>query len=138
MSGKMSEFLLCKSEYDLKELHCTKLFNHKQNREFLTKVAREYVPIEEQKNLWVLPEIDRYCTEAQKMVNNGMLFQNTKLYHLLQELYDKCTELLLWYGDEYLQLDEVAARDTFFELVEKGIKDSCCEIYAIIKIGRER
>ena len=54
----MSQFMLCKSKYDLKKLNCTKLLNYKINNELLTKVANEYVPVEEQKNLWVLQEIN--------------------------------------------------------------------------------
>lgn len=129
----MSQFMLCKSEYNLKELNCIKFLSCKINKELLTKVANKYIPIEEQKDLWVLQEIDKYCTETQKIINEGTLFKNTKLYYLLDKLYDKCTDLIVWYGSDYLQLDEISRRKDFFNLIEQGIRDPCCEIYIIIK-----
>ena len=129
----MSQFMLCKSKYDLKKLNCTKLLNYKINNELLTKVANEYVPVEEQKNLWVLQEIDKYCTETQKSMNEGISFKNTELYCLLNKLYDKCTNLILWYASDYLKLDEISKRKDFFDLIEQEIRYPCCEIYIIMK-----
>ena len=125
--------MLCKSEYNLKKLKCIKFLNYKINSELLTKVANEYVPVEEQKNLWVLQEIDKYCTEAQKSMNEGSPFQNTELYYLLNKLYDKCTNLILWYASDYLQLDEISNREEFFDSIEQEIRYPCCEIYMMLK-----
>lgn len=129
----MSQFMLCKSKHNLKNLNCIEFFNYKMNSELLAEVANEYIPIEEQKNLWILQEMDNYCTEAQQMMNEGILFKNTKLYYLLDELYNKCTDFILWYGSDYLELDEISERKDFFSLVEQGIRYPCCEIYLIMK-----
>ena len=51
----------------------------------------------------------------------------------MDKLYDKCTDLIVWYGSDYLQLDEISRRKDFFNLIEQGIRDPCCEIYIIIK-----
>jgi len=129
----MSQFMLCKSEHNLERLNCVKFLSYKRKSKFLIEVANEYVSIEEQKNLWILPEMDEYCTKAQKSMNEGNSFENTELYYLLDKLYDECTDFILWYASDYLQLDEISNREEFFDLIEQEIRCPYCELYIIMK-----
>ncbi len=129
----MSQFMLCESNNNLEDLACIKLKDYKANKNLFAKVVHEYLINKDLDKLWVLEDIDKYCVETQRFINEGIPFKNTKLYNLLYNLYNKCQCFILWYGDDYLELDSVTRQCDFFNLIAQEIKEPCCEIYIIMK-----
>lgn len=104
----MSQFMLCKSEYDLSGLGGTSLVILRENKELYQAMARKHHP-----NLsdFIFRAVDIHslCDE----VIEAERFTSSKLYAVLNELYEKCDQMLLWYGDEQEDLMEFHTKDDF-------------------------
>ena len=88
------------------------------------RILNDYFPNTDN-NIWIIEDIHDYCNEAQESKS----FINSKLYYILDKLYDVCDYMVLWYGSEYDDLDEVYSKKGLFEYVEHCLKNPCCEIY---------
>jgi hypothetical protein len=126
----MSQFMVCKSIYDLAEHNCVKIAHCKENREFYFDVVKDWFG-NVNDGIWVVPNIDIVFTQAQKQ-NGTHLFKMTKLYALLSMLFDVSEILILWYGSEYQDLDKISTRDQFLNYVEASIADPMCECYMYV------
>jgi len=127
----MSQFMLCKSAYDLTEQKCVRAVHNKDNKELYYRVIKDLFG-EVSKDIWVVPDIDCIFTQAQKY-NSIYSFETTELYTLLSMLYDVSEVLILWYSDEYSELDNVTTKEQFFSLVKESIAEPTCECYVYVK-----
>lgn len=87
---------MCKTDYNLKRFGGrVPILDEKKDMLFL-RVLNEY-HIRECRNVWVIENMDDYCS---KQLNCQEFFVS-KLYYLLSDLYDSCEWMILWYGNEY-------------------------------------
>jgi len=107
----MSQFMISRAEADLTDCGGIRLLDSKYNRELLLSVINDYFPNTDN-NIWIIEDIHDYCNEAQESKS----FVNSKLYYILDKLYDVCDYMVLWYGSEYDDLDEVYSKKGLFEL----------------------
>lgn len=52
-----------------------------------------------------------------------------KLFSLLNNLYEICEWMILWYGDEYDDLDVVHTKNELIDYVQHCIEKPGCELY---------
>ena len=97
------------------------------------RILNDYFPNTDN-NIWIIEDIHDYCNEAQESKS----FVNSKLYYILDKLYDVCDYMVLWYGIEYADLDEVYSKKGLFEYVEHCLENTCCEIYLRIDKMKKR
>ena len=123
----MSQFMLCKSKQDLTEQKCIKLADC-DDKFFLLKVAEELFSNDMIADIWVRPDIDSLFTQAHEY-NNIRPFETTELYLLLSTLFDVSEVLILWYSNDYHDLDHINTKEHFFDVVKESIRDSMFECY---------
>ena len=128
----MSQFILCKTSSDLSNQSGIKVSECPGGQRALMRVVREYFPDDEGDDIWFIENIDSLFTQAQEEVYDRA-FEKTELYILLHELYDVSDRLVLWYSDDYQDLDCVATKEEFFNIVEEGIKTPICECYIYLQ-----
>ncbi len=118
--------MMCKSKANL-EKYGGKLFVlQKTNNELYRSVLNKYYPDAEYYNIWIIDNIHDFCNE----VLDYDSFIISKLYHELDELYDLCEWMILWYGGEYDNLKEIHTKKEFLNYVKFCVENPCCEIYA--------
>lgn len=126
----MSQFMLCKTKNNLKKRGFIKLIDYNNiNKEFLINVALEYFENESLNELWIFESIDRYCIEAQNNINLNNSFKSTQLYSLLEYLYNNCTHIIFWYGNDFFNLDVIKYEKGFYKYIFKCIIEPRCEVY---------
>lgn len=59
--------------------------------------------------------------------------KSSDLYHILNELYDLCEWIIMWYGGEFGNLEEVCTKVELMDIVKHCIGAPCCEIYVRAK-----
>lgn len=121
----MSQFMLCKSEYNLSDLGGTSLTLLQENKEIYQAMAKQYHPNLSDFTFWVM-DLQPLRDEAIEAKN----FTSSKFYTVLNELYEKCDQILLWYGDKQEGLTEFFTKDVFFDYVKECVENPCCEMYA--------
>lgn len=124
----MSQFMICKANFDLKKYGGRSLILNEKKDEFFFRVLREH-NIKEYDNVWIIGNIDDYCSE-QLHYND---FFVSKFYYFLNDLYDLCEWMILWYGNEYGNLDEVYAKDEFINYIQRCMEVPACELYVRVE-----
>lgn len=125
--------MLCESKEDLSELCCIPLSTVKGNEKFLDKIALDLFKKDTVERIWVVEDIDFYCTESQYALNCGVNFEMTRLHQILCDLYRKCDRLAMWYSSEYQDLDIITSIEDFTNRVEKYVRLPMCEVYLFVK-----
>ena len=120
----MSQYMMCKSNYDLSKYGRKLLGKSESNKVFLS-VLNEYYPKERDNNIWIIDNIDVFCNEV---INEDMFF-SSEVYCLLNRIYDLCEWIILWYGGEYNDLDVIYTKDELMKYVQHCIEKPCCELY---------
>lgn len=115
---------MCKSTYDLTKYGEKILCNNISNKIFL-RVLNEYYPEETNNSVWVIDRIDSYCNK----VLNVELFTSSQIFHLINSIYDLCEWIILWYGEEYDDLNVVYTKDELIKYIQQCIERPCCELY---------
>lgn len=128
----VSQFILCKTSNDLSSRGGIKVSEYVGDNKALVGVVKEYFPGDESDDIWFIENIDSLFTHAQEQVNEKA-FIHTELYTLLRELYEISDILVLWYSDDYQDLDCVATKTEFLNIVEGSIKTPTCECYVYLK-----
>lgn len=127
---EVSQFMMCKSKVNLEE-YGGKLFEfHQNNNNLYRSVLNKYYPYTDSYDIWIIENIHDFCNEVLDYDRFGL----SKLYHILDELYDMCEWIILWYGSEYYDLKEIHTKQEFFNYVKSCVKNPCCEIYAKVCI----
>jgi len=127
----MSQFMLCKSSRNLEKLGCVRIADCKLNREFLTKAARQVLACDTLHDIWEVSNFDDLLTQAQRQIVEQS-FETTELYSLLSSLFDASDTIVLWYGDEYQDLNHVNNKEQFLSSVRESLMDSMCECYLYV------
>lgn len=121
----MSQFMMCKAEFDLSKYGGKLLSLCDMNNMLFSSVLKRYFAVKEYSNIWIIEDIHDYCD---KVIDNKS-FNNSKLFYMLDNIYDLCDWILLWYGSEYDDLDEVYSKDEFITYIQQCVKNPCCELY---------
>lgn len=122
----MSQFMMCKSKANLEE-YGGKLFSlQKTNNDLYRSVLNKYYPDVEYYDIWIIENIHDFCSE----VLDYDRFIVSEFYHVLDELYDLCEWMILWYGGEYDDLEEIHTKEELLTYVKCCVENPCCEIYA--------
>lgn len=120
--------MMCKSKSDLKEYGGNLFGLQKSNNELYQSVLTKYYPNTEYYDVWIIENIHNLCNE----VLDDDRFIVSELYHILNELYDLCEWIILWYGGEYNDLEEVHSKNEFLNCVKCCMENPCCEIYLMV------
>jgi hypothetical protein len=73
--------------------------------------------------------IDMLCCEAQRNLNDNVLFTETELYNLINKLTSLEIEFWCWYGDDFLELNDISSIETLNQEIAKSISEPQCEVY---------
>ncbi|MDE6761768.1 MAG: hypothetical protein K2J90_14005 [Lachnospiraceae bacterium] len=98
----------------------------KTNNDLYRSVLNKYYLYVEYYDIWIIENIHDFCNE----VLDYDRFIVSELYHVLDELYDLCEWMILWYGGEYDNLQEIYTKEEFLNYVKCCVENPCCEIYA--------
>lgn len=121
----VSQFMMCKSKSDLKQYGGKRIYFEKENRGLYQSVLNKYYPNAESLDIWVIEGIHNLCDE----VLDYHRFISSELYHILNDLYDLCEWIIMWYGGEYDDLEEICTKEELIDIVKHCIEAPCCEIY---------
>jgi hypothetical protein len=117
---------MCKSKINL-EGYGRKLFSlQKIDNDLYQSVLNKYYPDVEYYDIWIIETIHDLCDEPLDYDS----FIVSELYHVLDKLYDLCEWIILWYGSDYDNLEELHTKKEFLKYVKCRIEYPCCEIYA--------
>ena len=108
----MSQFMMCKSKANLEEYGGELLSLEKTNNDLYRSVLNKYYPDVEHHNVWLMEEFDDFCNETLDYDR----FIVSELYRVLDEVYDLCEWMILWYGSEYDDLKEIETKKEFMFL----------------------
>ncbi len=120
----MSQFMMCKSTFDLTKYGGKKLCSSISNKIFY-RVLKEYYPEERDDSVWIIDRIDGYC---EKVLSKD-LFISSEIFQLINGIYDLCDWIILWFGDEYNGLDVVYTKNGLIKCIQQCIEKPCCELY---------
>lgn len=105
--------------------------------DFLSAIAAELFPNISLSDIYTLDvdgkDIDSLMLDAQKDVIDGIRFQETMLYDVVSELAASISELFLWYGSDYDDIDYVYDVPALLDIIESAVSDSACEVYVRYK-----
>ena len=127
----MSQFMLCKTSHNLVKQGCVRISDCKLNGEFLAKVTKEVFACDTLHDIWEMSNIDDLLTPSQRQIVEQS-FESTELYSLLFSLFDLSDIIVLWYSDEYQDLDYVNNKEQFLNSVKESVMDSMCECYLYV------
>ncbi|MBD5552549.1 MAG: hypothetical protein HDQ96_15510 [Lachnospiraceae bacterium] len=131
----MSECIICKGNDQLNDMD----FSIVDASGFLTKGA---FWLGGTSDIWTFKykgkEIDDIITDAQSKMNNGIQYQDTQIYKLLNCLMDNGIHFAMWYDTYVENLDICNTRDRLLETCYKQIMDKSgmCEVYIVSNIDK--
>jgi len=114
--------------YALTNQKCVKLVEYDENQKFLVEISKKLFGNINIGNIWVMPNVDTFFVQAQNE-NATQLFEYSELYQLLSIIFDKSEVLAMWYSNDYHDLENVATKEQFFDVIKDSINDSMCECY---------
>lgn len=123
------QFMMCKSKSDLKQYGGKQINYERENRGLYQSALNKHYPNAEYSDIWVIEGIHDLCNE----VLDYNRFISSNLYHILNELYDLCEWIIMWYGGEFDNLQEVCTKEELMDIVKHCIGAPCCEIYVRAK-----
>ena len=131
IKGKISvsQFLMCSSKSSLSDYGSNLTSLHGKNNKLLIDVSNKYLSMNSFDNLWVIEDIQSYCDK----VLDDTSFMHSKLYSILNDLYDKSDCMIFWYGNEYDDLEVLYSKNEMINYVTRCVTKPACEIYAIVK-----
>lgn len=129
----MSQFVLCIEDKPV-EVNAPFLRVSIEEDNFLSGVATDVFPETEKKNIFTVAALngkpfDSICTAAQVDLAEGKQFSDTELFLCLGWLLESSSNLVLWYGRDYDDLDCVYDRQSLLKKTEDAVVDSSCELY---------
>lgn len=74
-------------------------------------------------------DIDTLCCEAQRNIRDNSKFNTTELYILINKLISMETEFWFWYGDDFLELENISSTEVLRQEIIKSISEPQCEVY---------
>ena len=126
----MSECIICKGNNQLNDLG----FSIENACEFLMQGA---FWLGETSDIWTFrykgKEIDDIITDAQNQIHNGVRYQDTQVYELLNCLMDNNISFAMWYDIYVEELDLCSTKDEILETCYKQMMDESgmCEVYLV-------
>jgi len=123
--------MMCKSNYDLTK-YGKRIKNVCKSHELFMYVFKKYYPKEEDDNIWIIDGIDSLCNET---LDENM-FYTSEVYFLLNNICDICEWIILWYGNEYGDLDIVYTKSEFIRYIQRCIEKPGCELY--VRLCRDK
>lgn len=129
----MSQFLLCKAQCDLSQYGGVSLMQQQENKELYQAVLTKYHPGVSGATVLVIEQIHALCDKAIEKE----CFETSKLYSVLNELYEKCDWMLLWYGNEYEDVETFYTKEAFMDYVKESVNNPGGELYASVIVKRQ-
>lgn len=122
----MSQFILCKSNENLSRNGGILFDSEIENILLYQTVLEQYFPNIDNKNVWVIKDIHNFCDTQLKQEE----YLYSDIFCIMNRLYDVCEWILLWYGDDYRDLEELHTKERFLKYIGNKIENPCCELYA--------
>lgn len=82
-------------------------------------------------DIWTFKEIDTIITDAQCQMQNGMRYEDTQIYKLINCLIDNNICFAMWYADYIEELDVCNTKEEVLKTCYEQIMDKSgmCEVY---------
>ncbi len=135
----MSEYFLCKGEISQDKLKGV-IIEYHPFEDFFNQICEYFWKNENKENIWTMDidedtAFDNALTEAQRQINDGVVFEETAIYESLKQLLDYDVEIVMWYDEFYDDIPVVYSEADFFKAVYDGITDKSgmCEVYVRYK-----
>lgn len=79
-------------------------------------------------------EIDTIITDAQCQMHNGMRYEDTQIYKLINCLIDNNISFAMWYDDYIEELEVCNTKDEVLKACYEQImdKNGMCEVYIVL------
>ncbi|MBD5489917.1 MAG: hypothetical protein HDR13_14190 [Lachnospiraceae bacterium] len=121
----MSQFMICKSAFDLTQFGGKLINKDEEDYAFFISVVQKHYEEKTYSNIWTIEKIDDYSCE--QLDYNA--FISSKLFSLLNNLYEICEWMIFWYGNDYDDLDVVHTKNELIDYVRHCIEKPGCELY---------
>ena len=118
----MTQFMICKSKFDLGR-YGKRLTGDAANAEWLIAVAKHYFHPFAIDEVWNIERIDEYCADPR-------LYRD-RLVHIIDDLYGRSEMMVLWYSNDYIDLDVVATREDLMDFITREPADYPFELYIL-------
>ena len=125
----MSQFMICKSKSNLAAYGKCLVDNNICNKKMLLTVAQFHFQSFNMEDIWSIEHIHDYCDQAHELQNHT----NAKIYQLLDSLYNVSEVIVLWYGDDYKDLDNIETKEELIKHVKNVLISSNLELYLLAK-----
>ena len=126
----VSQFMICKSKYNLEKYGRKLIGLQNINIDLCHLVLEKYYPDVETCDVWIIEKIHNLCDE----VLDYEKFIVSELYQVLNNVYDLCEWIIMWYGGEYDDLEEIYSKEDFIDYVKCCVEVPCCEMYVRVCI----
>ena len=121
----MSQFMICKSSIDLTKFGGKLMNMNDKNNDLFISVVQEHYAEQTYSNLWIIEKIDDYSC---KQLYYDEFF-SSKLFFLLNNLYEICEWMIFWYASDYDELYVVHTKKELIDYVQQCIEKPGCELY---------
>lgn len=128
----MSECIICKGN---ENVLINKGFIIKDVDSFLSKGA--FWIGNQNDNMWTFiykgKDIDKIVTDANEQMHNGIPFEDTTIYNVINVLYDNHISFAMWYDIYFDDLDICKTKKEVLETCYNHIMDisGMCEVYIV-------
>lgn len=116
--------MLCKSRFDFYKYKAEPLELHLDNQNLFYDAVKSNFNTNDISNIWVISEIHDLINKAMNNYSSKKDFITTMSY-----FYDSCEWILLWYADDYYNLDTVFDKKAFISYIENVLYEQSFEMY---------
>ena len=123
----MSEFLIIRGKKPkLDDLANVLLVDLRDAESLVMQAAEELLSAEERAEAFTVRDaegcFDTLFAEAQRELLDRKSILDTRIYAVLQRVLPRASQVLLWYGDDWQNLPEIADAQTFLQRIEHDLR----------------
>ena len=123
----MSEFLIiCGKKPKVDGLANVLLVDLRDAESLVMQAAEELLSAEERAEAFTVRDaegcFDTLFAEAQRELLDRKSILDTRIYAVLQRVLPRASQVLLWYGDDWQNLPEIADAQTFLQRIEHDLR----------------
>lgn len=118
----MSQFLICKSLYDLSYIG-SRMDEINENKELYEEVVERYYLTKE--DIWVIDKIHEMVNDIKINIDS------------ICTISEKCKKMIFWYGTDYEDLEQIFSTSELRTFLERYYDDPCVEIYLTVEIDKQ-
>ena len=114
--------MLCKSNMELSKYGKLITEENIECKEMFIAVSKFYFHPFCLDNVWAIEHIHEYCDQVQS---------HEQVFDLIETLYDKSEMMVLWYGNEYMDLDTSKTKAELINHVKTSLMNFNSEVYLL-------